>query len=850
MSVFKCKMCGGDLAFEEGSTVCECEYCGSKQTLPNADSEKKVNLYNRANRLRRNNEFDKASAVYESIVAEFPEEAEAYWGLCLCAYGIEYVDDPATGSKIPTCHRTLTASIMEDSNFEQACDNSDAIARRVYRDEAKAIDRIQKDILSIAANESPYDVFICYKETNDAGSRTEDSVLGQEIYDALTAKNLKVFFSRITLEDKLGVQYEPYIYAALSSARVMIAVGTDFEYYDAVWVKNEWSRFLGMMKTDKTKTLIPCFKGIDAYDIPKEFKGLQAQDMSKLGWLQDLTRGVEKLCGKSSDTQTAAAIQQVVTASSVGGASFLERAFIFLEDNDWESAEEYCEKVLDLDPRNAQAYLGKLMAELHVSTSEEFKSCEMPFDDNDNYHKIMRFGDAALKEELETDIQFIKDRNENARLTKLYEDAVQVMNSAKTEIEYSQVAEQFASISNFKDAAELEKQCLDKCKEIKAQLEKNVDEALQLADIVIALRESKSGESLQTLQQKFEELGNLSTQFPSIIAEQSNLQSQKDAVEGELFMLRDTRAKLGLFAGKEKKATDAKIVEKESELASLNSRMAECQTRLGGYSSIEEINEQIENLKQSIDARKTAEKSEGTLSSEEAVKRLCELCAFPNVRKAATKRNPKIKTEISLFAEIGDNINFGSYPSEEDAQSKPIEWIVLERQCNKLLMISKYGLNAKRYNDELKDVTWETCTLRSWLNDDFYNAAFSDDEKNVIVQTEVSADKNPKYSTNPGNSTSDNVFLLSKTEAEKYFTDDNARMCAPTAYAIAQGAWTSDKYKTTSGEATCWWWLRSPGCYRNYAAHVYCGGSVDYVGIAVSSDNGCVRPALWINLAS
>lgn len=117
--IIKCKMCGGDLAFEPGSTVCECEYCGSKQTIPSADSEKKTNLFNRANRLRMNSEFDKASAVYEQIVAEFPEEAEAYWGLCLCAYGIEYVDDPATGSKIPTCHRTLPTSIMEDSNFEQ-----------------------------------------------------------------------------------------------------------------------------------------------------------------------------------------------------------------------------------------------------------------------------------------------------------------------------------------------------------------------------------------------------------------------------------------------------------------------------------------------------------------------------------------------------------------------------------------------------------------------------------------------------------------------------------------------------------------------------------------------------------
>ncbi len=81
--IIKCKMCGGDLNYKEGNTVCECEYCGSRQTIPSADSDKKTNLFNRANRLRMNAEFDKAAAVYASITAEFPEEAEAYWGLCL-----------------------------------------------------------------------------------------------------------------------------------------------------------------------------------------------------------------------------------------------------------------------------------------------------------------------------------------------------------------------------------------------------------------------------------------------------------------------------------------------------------------------------------------------------------------------------------------------------------------------------------------------------------------------------------------------------------------------------------------------------------------------------------------------
>lgn len=257
MAVFKCKMCGGDLEVIEGSATCECEYCGSLQTLPSLDNEKKLNLFNRATRLRFNNEFDKSEAVYESIVAEFPEEAEAYWGLCLCKYGIEYVDDPATAKKIPTCHRTSYDSIFNDSNFEMALEYADMVAQRVYREEAKEIDRLQKAILEIAQKEESYDIFICYKETAEDGQRTKDSVLAQDMYDALTAKGYKVFFARITLEDKLGQEYEPYIFSALNSAKIMLAVGTKYEYYNAVWVKNEWSRFLDMMMLNNSYGTFP-----------------------------------------------------------------------------------------------------------------------------------------------------------------------------------------------------------------------------------------------------------------------------------------------------------------------------------------------------------------------------------------------------------------------------------------------------------------------------------------------------------------------------------------------------------------------------------------------------------------
>lgn len=281
MAIFKCKMCGANLNIEEGATVAVCEYCDTQQTVPVANDEKKMTLFSRANRLRAACEFDKAAGIYESIVSEFPEEAEAYWGLILCKYGIEYVDDPATGKKIPTCHRSSFDSIMDDPDFEQTMENADSVARKVYREEAKYIDGVQKGILEISGMEEPYDIFICYKETDDTGSRTVDSVIAQDVYDALTEKGYKVFFSRITLEDKLGQEYEPYIFAALNSAKIMLAFGTDYEYYNAVWVKNEWSRFLSLIEKGAKKTLIPCYKGIDAYDMPKNLLGFNRKTWAK-----------------------------------------------------------------------------------------------------------------------------------------------------------------------------------------------------------------------------------------------------------------------------------------------------------------------------------------------------------------------------------------------------------------------------------------------------------------------------------------------------------------------------------------------------------------------------------------
>ena len=178
----------------------------------------------------------------------------------------------------------------------------------------------------------------------------------------------------------------------------MLCIGTKYEYFHAVWVKNEWSRFLRLAAKDKSKVLIPCFKDMDPYDLPDAFKGLQAQDLGKLGATQDLVRGVEKLLAKDQLEQSTT---QPVTASPASATvdSLLKRAFMFLKDSNWQSADEYAEKVLDIDPENGEAYLAKAMAELQVSHKKGL-SAKQDLEENGNITKALRYGTDSLIMEL------------------------------------------------------------------------------------------------------------------------------------------------------------------------------------------------------------------------------------------------------------------------------------------------------------------------------------------------------------------------------------------------------------------------------------------------------------------
>ena len=495
MSIFKCKMCGGTLEINT-ETVATCEHCGTQQTLPKISDDKKANMYDRANHFRRNNEFDKAMGIYEQILNEDNTDAETYWSLVLCRYGIEYVEDPVTRKRVPTVNRAQFTSVYDDDNYKSALQYADMYQKAVYEQEAKAINEIQKGILAISQKEEPFDVFICYKETDNNGRRTPDSVLANDLYHQLTQEGFKVFFSRITLEDKLGSAYEPYIFAALNSAKVMVVLGTRPEYFSAVWVKNEWSRYLALIKQGQKKMLIPAYKDMDPYDLPEEFSHLQAQDMSKLGFMQDLIRGIKKIV-QVEEEKNIVVKETAVTENNTNIVPLLKRVFLFLEDEDWASADEYCEKVLDIDPECAEAYLGKIMVKVHVKRKEDLKKCKYLFDGSDFhfrenkglYEKTIRYANENLKAEVQGYIDFINNRNSD----EIYSNAVDKMNSATHSKDYMDASELFEKILSFKDSEILKAECHRKFEELSKEEEYSqacrmmkvadtIDEYLQACD--------------------------------------------------------------------------------------------------------------------------------------------------------------------------------------------------------------------------------------------------------------------------------------------------------------------------------------------------------------------------------
>ena len=521
----------------------------------------------------------------------------------------------------------------------------------------------------------------------------------------------------------------------------------------------------------------------------------------------------------------------------------LERAFMFLEDGDWDKADIYCESVLDQNPKCAEAYLGKLMAEVKIRKKEDLSKAKEPLDQSDNYRKVMRFADESLRERLSN----AKEVQHNEQL---YAEAMACMTAASDEEAYRNAAQKFYSLGSYKDASAHREQCLQRADRIRADRMQR-EETKRKEDIYSRAEKCMHKgtiESYNTAIQLYESVPNFrssAAQISECRRKIEEIKAKEAARQVAVEKAKKKAKKIAIIAAPIVCVCIAFVIvlttviipkQEYSKKYSEAVEMIESGDYDAGYAILEELGEN-ETIQSNKYDRAIKLMDSGDYQA------ACALLAGLTYKDSAEKLQ-SIKPLLLAKAKPGDTVLFGEYEQDNNTSNgkEDIAWLVLEVKDGKALVVSKYALDCKQYNTSNTDVTWETCTLRKWLNNDFINAAFSSYEKAMIPTVTVSADKN---STNPGNATQDQVFLLSITEANKYFGSDSARQCKPTDYAFANGAYVN------SVNGNCGWWLRSPGVTQysaHSAAYVHNSGGVYESGIDVDIGTSAVRPAMWISI--
>lgn len=423
-----CKICGGSIVRDGNFYICE--YCGNKWEI---DSGNDIHAVDRANAWRalRDSDFEKAAELFEHIIAKESDNYEAYWGRALAQSCITYVTDLSENKKVPTCNNITDTSFLNGRDVQKAISLAPSDIGENYRKQASYIDKVRVEWLEKASREPAYDVFISYKDSDRENGivRTQDSIDAQDLYNALAAEGYKVFFSRVSLRDKISEQYEPYIYNAIKTSKVMIVFGEKPEYFNAVWVKNEWTRFKTcIQKGEKHKnSLVVVYKNMDPSALPVVLSARQCLNAADMTFLSDLTRHIKRVVAESqknvhlekiaisggqiaqkATTLSVNAVQtRQIGAGAIAETSITEKQTInliysYLRERQWQGAADLTEEVLFNNPGCAEALWCKLLASMRVSDGPALVGRLDAFVQNDYVliEKILNCASAEFAEQI------------------------------------------------------------------------------------------------------------------------------------------------------------------------------------------------------------------------------------------------------------------------------------------------------------------------------------------------------------------------------------------------------------------------------------------------------------------
>lgn len=824
----KCKSCGFPLVVKPGEVVAKCEACGLVNTLPSMDTDQKILRCNHANDYRQNCEFDQAAQLFQDILKEDAREPEAYWGLVLCKYGVQYVDDPKDGHRVPTCNRIQSIPIMADVDYKKALTYAEDSRSGVYQYQAKEIDEIQKKIIEISSNEKPYDVFICYKELDNlTGQRTQDSVLAQELYRELTDYHLRVFFSRITLREKLGVEYEPYIYAALTSAPVMIHVTTSYNNSNAPWVKNEWSRYLSLKNSGLDKSFTVAYKGLNPdIALPKEFSGKQASDLSRVGAMQEIAEWASQAVKRYKEKQGRGHEDEEALKIT------LTRAFQYLAAGNRNQAEEMFRACVASDKTCAEAYLGLVMTRRNYMNRRQLGTGMVSLTDDLNFNLAVQYADEDLRRELEAAEAQIQNRireKREADARKAEEERLAAERKAEAERRRKE-QERLEKDRAEREAREAEERRRKQEEARKKEAEKNKRTGIAIIMVVVVC----------------------------LVFYLNVIQPEKekaDLYEGAIMELNTAQYELAYSQFK----TLAEVNYKDSQqmlTEVYNSWISDAKKQLlnGEYQSCISTLESLEKRVSDYDVNDFYRtKYQAYLGLNEYT--LAYECLSNYSNPSEVEGAIQEIRDISIQnATVGGTVIMGQFEQDSNTDNgmEPIEWKVLAIQDGKAFLLSDKILTYKVYNEEVegyvfefeeKEFVWESSYIRNWLNTEFYDAAFSEDDKSRIIKTEYKSKGGRSYEPEKVSYTSENVTLLSDEEVKTYLGEGESAKAKDTQYAYDnKDTWAFDGR----------WYLRSSyeggkSAALRYTHCIDVNGKIDWYG-PQDSEFG-IRPAMWVSIS-
>ena len=398
MSALRCTTCGSTKLVQKDD-IYECISCGNKLDFSNKNGAIQMRL-ERAADYRQSGEFNKARRIYDEIIFDYKDNpvAEAYFGVFLCEYNVLFETDFQTGKMYPSFYSVNKTPVTGNVNLKKALDLAVLHGNEVYYGMLKQSEDIEfarEKYYAIAADTVPWDVFICFKKSAADGGSTYDYSLAQKLYAKLCTK-FRIFYSDISLDDNLARrEYEPNIYYALYTAKAMVLICSENDYVESQWVKNEWSRFLAL----KPNGLIPLFtKNCDIYSMPTQISKLQGFKEKEEDYfikLHDALHGIVFSKERKAEEERRAEEARIlrikkeeelknslleeirknagISAAGVNILGMLERAKIELKNNDYEKAQEICDKALNYDPKSSEAWWLLFLAKKEIADLAEIK---------------------------------------------------------------------------------------------------------------------------------------------------------------------------------------------------------------------------------------------------------------------------------------------------------------------------------------------------------------------------------------------------------------------------------------------------------------------------------------------